>query len=322
MWRRQPIQSQVNEALAVLQTDGVRLTMPELLAYREQSRHLSFSLKPKGYLAGNFLSRSKGRGMEFDEVRQYQHGDDIRSIDWRVTARTGKPHTKLFREELERPVLIACDMSPTMNFGSRLLFKSVQAGHLAALLAWQSVGSGDRLGGLVFNSQQHVELKPASRQKAVLTFLHALIEGHDENRDIQQDFLFSNLSANLSRLRVLAKPGSLVYVISDFYSLDEDGLNSLSQIARHCELVCCQVTDPLEHSLPLSATKLVANLTNGQQTQQVLIGDNKSQLTYKRARLSQHNVLQDRLKQIRARQIVQISAAEPLAKQLEAIWTR
>lgn len=318
MWWRQTAQTLINEQLEALHTDGVNLTMPELLAYREQSRHLRFSLKPKGYLAGNFLSRSKGRGMEFDEVRQYQHGDDVRTIDWRVTARTGKPHTKLFREELERPVLIACDMGPSMNFGSKLLFKSVQAGHLAALLAWQAAGAGDRMGGLVFNSQQAVELKPASRQKAVLTYLNALINAGDENRSIQENYL----SRNLSRLRVMAKPGTLVYVISDFYGINDDSLNNLSQISRHCELVCCQITDPMELSLPDSTTRLVANLTDGKHTQQVLIGDKNSQQDYERSRLNQQQQLQHQLKQVRARQLVQISAAEPLAKQLEAIWTR
>jgi len=317
MWWHQSTQTQVTDQLDTLKTNGVQLAMPELLAYREQSRHLSFSLKPKGYLAGNFLSRSKGRGMEFDEVRQYQHGDDVRTIDWRVTARTGKPHTKLFREELESPVLIACDLGPTMNFGSHLLFKSVQAGHLAALLAWQSAGAGDRMGGLIFDSQKRVELKPASRQKAVLTFLNALVAARDDSRTVESNYL----SDNLTRLRIMAKPGTLVYVISDFNGLNDDCLGSLSQIARHCELVCCQITDPMEYELPQSTAKMAANLTDGRQTQQVLIGDKNSQESYERARLRQHTQLQQQLKQVRARQIVQISSAQPLAKQLEAIWT-
>jgi uncharacterized protein (DUF58 family) len=117
--------------------------------------------------SGNYLSRFKGRGMEFDEARQYQPGDDVRTLDWRVTARTGKPHTKLFREERERAVLAWVDMRPTMFFATRGAFKSVIAARAAALIAWSTNQQGDRLGSLVFNADNHHEsyvLSVASRR--------------------------------------------------------------------------------------------------------------------------------------------------------------
>jgi uncharacterized protein (DUF58 family) len=113
---------------------------------------------------------SKGRGMEFDEVRLYQPGDDVRSIDWKVTARTDKPHTKLFREERERPVFISVDNRPTMQFATRGVFKSVQAAKLAALIAWAAQRHGDRIGGQIFSSQSCYELKPQHGKHGVLRF--------------------------------------------------------------------------------------------------------------------------------------------------------
>lgn len=121
--------------------------------------------------SGGYLSRTKGRGMEFDEVRPYQPGDDIRSIDWRVTARTDKTHTKLFREERERPVFISVDYRASMQFATRGVFKAVQAAKLAALLAWVAQRQGDRIGGQIFTDNSCRELKPQSGKQAVLHFL-------------------------------------------------------------------------------------------------------------------------------------------------------
>ena len=144
-------------------------------------------------MSGNYLARSKGRGMEFDEVRHYQNGDDIRAIDWRVTARTGKTHTKLFKEEVERPVLIATDLSENMLFGSQLLFKSVQAAHLASLVAWHAKSRGDRVGGIVFNQHYHAELKPRSRLQGVLHYLHILSQVHHKSIKSHMHFWNRNL---------------------------------------------------------------------------------------------------------------------------------
>ena len=151
-------QNSIQDSLDELLSNGIELTINELIRYQSKSSliNLAASNSLHGKMSGNYLARSKGRGMEFDEVRHYQNGDDIRAIDWRVTARTGKTHTKLFREEIERPVLIATDLSENMHFGSQLLFKSVQAAHVASLVAWHAKSRGDRIGGIVFNQQKPV----------------------------------------------------------------------------------------------------------------------------------------------------------------------
>ncbi|KRS22239.1 hypothetical protein AAY72_04370 [Alishewanella sp. WH16-1] len=231
-----------------LQATGVQLALPELLWYQRHTRLLD--LKPgrnaQSKLAGSYLARSKGRGMEFDEVRHYQPGDDVRAIDWRVTARTGRVHTKLFREERERPVFILTDLSETMRFGSTLLLKSVQAAHLAALLGWHCKAQGDKLGGLVFSEQQHVLLKPLGRSKGVLRYLQALLDVHQQ----QQTNQGMTLANALAELRRVLRPGSLLYILSDFNQLDDEALRHLQVLKQHNEIHCCQFSDPLELYLP------------------------------------------------------------------------
>lgn len=194
--------------------------------------------------SGGYLSRFKGRGMEFDEARLYQPGDDIRSIDWRVTARTGKPHTKVFREERERPVFISVDYRNTMAFATRGVFKSVQAARLAALLAWAANQHGDRIGGQIFTEQACLELKPQSGRHAVLRLLNALVK---------PDYTLSQamtLEHVLRRLVQHARPGSRMYIISDFRGLGGRSETHLVKLAKHCEVVLIQVYDPLESHLP------------------------------------------------------------------------
>lgn len=188
--------------------------------------------------------------MEFAEVRHYQNGDDIRSIDWRVTARTGETHTKLFQEEKERPVFVFTDFSNSMLFGSQLLLKSVQAAHISALVAWSACQRGDRIGGIVFNQHSHLELKPSAREKAVLKLCHNLCDAHQLALENIDKPAANNFSDNLKRLNHLAKPGSLVYIVSDFNALDDASFKQLELLARHCELIGCHISDPFEHQLP------------------------------------------------------------------------
>ncbi|MBU2279722.1 MAG: DUF58 domain-containing protein [Gammaproteobacteria bacterium] len=264
-------QAQIRQWLAQLHCDGSNVELKQLLHYQRHTK--LFDLTPaqtiQSKLAGSYLAKSKGRGMEFDEVRHYQTGDDVRTIDWRVTARTGKVHTKLFREEKERPVFILTDLNQSMQFGSTLLLKSVQASHLAALIAWHVKKSGDKLGGLIFNQQQIRELKPAGRSVAVLRYLHQLIELQQQSlHSVQQHQRFStpentiDLATALGQLRRLARPGSLLFIISDFQQLDANCLRHLQAMRLHNEIRICQINDPLEQQLPASASG-VAKVSDG-----------------------------------------------------------
>lgn len=194
--------------------------------------------------SGGYLSSFKGRGMEFDETRLYQQGDDIRSIDWRVTARTGKTHTKLFREEREKPVFISVDNRPAMQFATRGVFKSVQAKKLAALLAWVANHQGDRIGGQVFSQSSCKEIKPQNGKLAVLHFLNALVVTDNAMDDDV------NLAKSLARLAQHARPGSLVYLISDFRGINNQCENYLLKLSEHCDVVLVFIYDPLETGLP------------------------------------------------------------------------
>lgn len=199
---------------------------------------------------GNNLSKLRGRGMDFSEVRHYQAGDEIRHMEWRVTARTGKPHVKLFQEERERPVVILTDFNPSMYFGTRLAFKSVVAARLAALVAWVTIKQGDRVGGLLFSNNSHHEFTPRGREAGVLPFLAALSQYTQEadSKPLQSET--RSLSYGLLRLRRVVRPGSIIVLISDFYNMDKDCESHLSRLRRHNDILAYHVCDPLELHAP------------------------------------------------------------------------
>lgn len=264
--------------LAQNNISGYRLDFDELLMYRHFSHLLSNrpSGKVKHHMSGQYLAKTKGRGMEFDEARHYQPGDDVRTIDWRVTARTGKAHTKIFREEKDRPVFVFTDLLPSMRFGSQLLFKSVQACHLSALIAWKAKQNGDKIGGLILSEQQLVEAKPRSRQQAVLSWLNKLMSSHNElsfggenaELELTEEIQQAKFSEACAHLRRLAHPGSLVYVISDFQHMTQRSQQHLFQLQKHCEVVACCISDPIEQSLPAGMTGLMP-VTDGVSTKLV-----------------------------------------------------
>jgi len=228
--------------------DGVNLTQKELLACQNLARALPEKRsKARASLSGHRASLIKGRGMEFAEVRHYQAGDDVRTIDWRVTARTGKAHTKLFVEERERPILILLDLSHSLYFGSSLLLQSVQAAHLATTLGWSAIFHGDRLGALIATEQEHLELKPRSRQQGILQLISGIESLHKKqlNQISEHQSEPEHLFKACQRLRRIAKPGSLIWIISDGSNFNDACLAPLSDLKRHCDMGAFLITDPL-----------------------------------------------------------------------------
>ncbi|MBZ9611697.1 DUF58 domain-containing protein [Rheinheimera maricola] len=297
-------------------TNGTAPGLSELLWYQRYTKVLDLTpgMAIQSKLAGTYLAKSKGRGMEFDEVRHYQSGDDVRTIDWRVTARTGKVHTKLFREEKERPVFILTDLGNSMRFGSTLLFKSVQAAHLAALIAWHVKQRGDKLGGLVFSQQQHVELKPQSRSHGVLRYFHALTAVH-ENTDSSRGL---NINEALSQLRRLVRPGSMVYILSDFTDFNQHGLRHIRAIRQHNEVTCCAITDPLDLMLP-ETSKGLAAVSDGANTGYLELGSQALKQRYANQQHAFQQQLQLHISQLGCKWLP-VSAAEPVLSQLERKW--
>lgn len=231
--------------------DPVRISVPALV--RLSSAGAALQLGGGRVLArqgGDYLSPFKGRGMEFSESRPYQPGDDVRNIDWRVTARTGRAHTKLFREERERPVFLGVDFRPSMFFATRGRFKSVAAAQLAGLIGWSAAHRGDRIGGVIFSDAGHHEVRPQRGRPGVLRFIRELaVHAAWDTGGRGDDVADAGLRA-LLRLRRLVRPGSMVFLLSDFHWFDARAARQLGRLARHNDVVLLPVSDPVERALP------------------------------------------------------------------------
>jgi uncharacterized protein (DUF58 family) len=236
-------------------------SLAQMIKLRYGARELTGfpKIQARQMLAGGHKSRFRGRGMDFDQVRIYQPGDDVRSIDWRVTARTQVPHTKIFSEERERPILVISDLRGPMFFGSQRL-KSVVACEISAALAWAGLAANDRAGGLVFGPQQQVDIKSRRSHHAVLQFIHALHEYSSQLLEPQPDHF--SLRDILEESRRFILPGSTVFIVSDFHDLDSGCERHLFELARHGNLNFCHVYDNIETELPPPSLYAV---TDGQQ---------------------------------------------------------
>ena len=267
-----------------LSKNGIWLGKMELpdLVQLVNKKSTSASLQSAGILGGPYLSKLKGRGMEFAEARPYQPGDDVRHIDWRVTARTGRTHTKLFREERERPVMLVLDQSLPMFFGSRHRLKSVQAAHIAALLGWRALLRGDRVGGVLFSEKMHREFRPRADRRHYLRLLSNIMTEHNLVVGRMNDSLWSFntkclFAEALRRVRHVVQPGSLVYIFSDFSGFDAECRKHLFQISKQNQVQAYLITDPLEKEPPTSGRFA---MSNGKKTAWVNAGNAKTRQIY------------------------------------------
>ncbi len=302
---------------------GTYSELNELIQLRLNARHLHLFL-PKvvnSPLAGGGHSLFKGRGMDFEEVRAYQAGDDIRTIDWRVTARRSKPHTKLFKEERERPVLILLDQSYSLFFGSCLNFKSVTACEAAALIAWATQSHKDRVGGILFNNKTLSTLRPASSKAATL---HLLKQAEKFNKALTIKAMPAGTSpggylANaLGHARRIAHPGTQLFVISDFKDMNPECLPLLSQLRRHCDMMAIRVSDPLETELPPPASYVITNGMHRYTLDSRQLKHRRSFREYQQAQLTQ---LQQQLQDYRI-PLLQLTTSTDTKEQLLAYFSR
>ncbi len=297
---------------------GAYVELDDLLSLRFAARELTLTPRQmsQSQLAGGVRTRFRGRGMEFEEVRHYQPGDDIRSIDWRVTARTQVTHTKLFREERERPVIVMLDQRSSMFFGSQHCFKSVVAAHTAALMGWAALANNDRIGALIFNDQQERDIRP---KRSRHTLLNVLQETHNFNRQLSSPVSAEDsvsLSQRLSDLRRIAKPGSAIIIISDFRGLDDACDEQLYQLARHGDVSLLHVSDPIEAQLP---DKMRLTITDGQQRHTVDTRDSTIKNTYHQQFTNHLQHLTTLAGQL-ALPLLNISTAEAPLIQLQALY--
>ena len=232
---------------------GVYASLRELVALQFKARGFSFLPRQpvQSLLAGRHASRLRGRGLNFEELRRYQPGDDIRQIDWKVTLRTRKTHSRVYTEERERTVLLLVDQRLTMFFGSVRNMKSVTAAEAAALAAWRVISQKDRVGALVFNDSEVAEVRPQRSTSTVMRILQAIVL---QNQALAigpgREPKAGMFNETLRRAERLVKHDGLVCIISDGYGHDEESRRILTRMAEHNDVLFAFVFDPLEAELP------------------------------------------------------------------------
>lgn len=238
--------------------DGLVAELDELIDLRRYA-HAHYKPDGRALRSGPHVSKLRGRGMDFSEVRNYQAGDEIRHMEWRVTARTGKPHIKIYQEERERPVVLLTDFNPSMLFGTRIALKSVVAARLAAILAWTVSKQGDRVGGFFFSAREHSEFIPRGRDSGVLPLLASLSQYTAQTKTQDRP---RHLSDALVRVNRVIRPGTLLVLISDFYTMDTECEKHLNRLRAHNDILAYHVCDRIELAPPKPEQYAI---TNGQQ---------------------------------------------------------
>ena len=226
--------------------EGIIPTLAELIALRTQVAGRRVARRGSSGVQGHAQSNLRGRGMEYAESREYAMGDDARHIDWRLTARSGKPHTKLYQAERERLTLLVADTAPALYFGTRVRFKSVQAARAGALAAWLAAADGDRIAALRGTSKE-APVAPASGSRGALRVLDALVRwyAHPPTDDL-------GLVQALKQAQRVLRPGSRLLVLADPASLPSVPDALWPALAQHHELLVVVLTDPLECRPPVA----------------------------------------------------------------------
>lgn len=229
----------------------IAVSLAQLRALEFKARGFSFLPRQpvQSILTGRHGSRLRGRGLNFEELRHYRPGDDIRSMDWKVTNRTGKPHVRVYTEERERHVHLLVDQRVSMFFGSQTAMKSVVAAEIAALAAWRVLSSGDRLGGLIFDDHDCYTIPPRRSRDSVLHMLSRLVKtnaaltaGQPSNAP-QLNLAMDNLARRLSH-------DALVIYIGDGFGWDDRSDELLKQMSMHNDVIVINIFDPAEVELP------------------------------------------------------------------------
>ncbi|MEM7194829.1 MAG: DUF58 domain-containing protein [Pseudomonadota bacterium] len=301
----------MNQSREIRIDDKTTVSQSRLIEYFSQTRGLVFrkSIRSRSVLAGSHASRFRGRGMDFAESRVYQPGDDVNRIDWRVTARTGETHSKIFIEERERPVIVACEFSDSMYFGSRRCFKSVFASHIAAVLTWIAVHQGDRVGGLVTRSDHTIGIKPGSGKRSALKLIGQIVRFANaipESYSSEQN----QLSETLERIAATTHPGSMIVLIGDFYSVDDQSEMLMHKLQQHNDLVLIEVSDALELEPPDPGRYAI---TDGQDSIAIDTRSQQQRTQYQNIYRNKLQVLQDICQKQAVALLHMSTSSEPLA---------
>lgn len=270
-------------------TSGVSITLPELIRLRQRATGFSFLPRQPVHslLAGRQASKLRGRGLNFEEIRRYLPGDDIRQIDWKVTARTRQTQSRVYTEERERPVLAVVDQRLGMFFGSKRQMKSVTAAEAAALVAWRTIAVKDRVGLVLFNDSRQITIRPQRSQNGVMRILHAVVE---MNQALRADDPVlprpAALNEALESARRLAPHDCLIVAITDGAGSDEQTQKKLTEISQHNDVLVVFVFDPLETELPVAG--------------ELVFSDGTSQLAFDSRHAAAREQFQQEFSQLRA----------------------
>lgn len=299
-------------------------------AYAELDSLIALQFKARGFtlmhsqpvhslLFGRRASHVRGRGLDFEELRNYVAGDDVRSIDWRVTARMQKPFVRIYSEERDRPTMLVVDQRINMFFGSRVSMKSVVAVEVSALAAWRVFQQGDRVGALVFNDDRTEEIRMHRSRANVLRILDRMADqNHLLHGDSPVQARPGRLNEVIEAVARLCRHDALIIIASDFDGADQRTRDLLLNLSRSNDVVCCLTYDPLAVKLP-AAEQLV--VSNGELQVELLLGQEK-------VRKNILNASDKRIRSILSWQhelgipVLPISTAEDIAAQLRHLLGR
>jgi len=299
-------------------TDHVTTSLRSLMKWEHYAvgTNLLPARRVHSILAGKHTSMLRGRGLDFEEVRQYVPGDDIRNIDWKVTARTKHPHTKVFNEEKERPALAVVDQSSYLFFGSQQYMKSVLAAEVAALAAFRTLKKGDRFGGLVFNDESSDWIVPKRSRSVIQQFLRHVSEKNQvlpERKKIQSNR--QPLNDALKRIAAYITHDYIITIISDFSEANDQTFQTIKQMARHNDVILTHITDELDDTFL---------------SQNILLSDGDKQLLWKNRKQKAIRILKEKQEALVANfselerrhgiPVLRLNTSEPLEIQVKNLF--
>lgn len=227
---------------------GLSVSLRDLIEQQKNVRYLSTTKNLiTSNLAGDVKSAFKGRGMEFDEVRAYTNGDDVRYIDWRVTARRNEPFSKIYHEEKDREIIVFLDMSASMIFGTRHELKVVTAAKLAALLGWMSFQNKDRFGLVIYDGKETTYYKPQHNSKLLISLFRIISR---KSREILQKNYIGDISKALKLLKISHKGQGTIFILSDFYNVNKQSFQNITALTRQHKVCCINIFDTIEENAP------------------------------------------------------------------------
>ncbi len=247
--------------------EKVHPTLEDLVRLQFDAR--GFSLLPRqpveSLLSGRHASRLRGRGLTFEELREYREGDDIRTIDWKASARLRKTHVRVYSEERERPVLFVVDQRTSMFFGSARTTKATAAAEIAALGAWRTLHAGDRVGALIFGDEEVIQIKPHRSRTNVLRICHELVRMNESLSASSPRSNRATLNEALKQAANLAPHDYLIVLVTDYTGNNEETRRLATSLAAHNDVLAILTYDPMGIRLPsgdgLEATDGATRLT-------------------------------------------------------------